>query len=225
MLALATREIIQEARVTPMSPDVFAKRTVRRADLVSAIFRQLHPQFLDATLLVAWVDRGELTAMMFGDGMFFHRTGAGGTVRAVRVEFKIPINGEIQAAPDYPAYYLEQLREQNYRALGGEKIVEDLLITKEGTSGTTSSKKPFDPVIIKGPVAPGDVISICSDGIGSFRRANHEPIEWKAMVNEYIDFKSLPGVFVKRRFNFLQKRCKKEGLYHFDDISLASIAV
>lgn len=225
VLALAAREIIQEARVTPMDPEVFAKRTVRRADLVSAIFRQIHPQFLDATLLIAWVDRGELTAMMFGDGMFFHRTGNGGTVRAVRVDFKIPIDGNLEAAPDYPAYYLESLREQNYRALGGDKTVEDCLITKEGSSGTLSVRKPFDPVIIKGPVMPGDVISLCSDGINSFRRANREAIPWQDMVNDYIDFKSLPGVFVKRRFNFLQKRCKKEGLYHYDDISLASIAV
>jgi hypothetical protein len=224
VLALSARETMQAARSTPMSYEAFGKITVKKADLVSALLPQLDPEFLDATLLIAWVDRGKLTAMMYGDGVFFHKTA--NSIRAIHVELKTPIEGTIRGAPDYLAYHLEELRRERYIALGGEKVANDCLFTPANTwAGTVTRKKPFDPILIEAPVAPGDVIALCSDGINSFRQPDDTQIAWEMMAKEFIGFKNFEGVFVKRRLTAFRRRCQKQLISHADDISIAAIVV
>lgn len=228
MLALSARETLKIARNSPLSYEQFGTMTVRRADTVSSILPQIDPDFLDATLLIAWVDNGQLTALIYGDGVFLHKTAE--SVRAIHVEFKVPMNGVIRAAPAYLSYLLDPDRMAIYVDLGGVKEVNDCIIKPGGDnltniSGSLVPHKPFDPVIITAPVAPGDVIAVCSDGMNSFRHADDTPVAWTDLVKEYVGFKNYEGVFVQRRMAAFRRKCQKEFISHTDDVSVAAIVV
>lgn len=227
MLALAARETLRIARSSPLSYEQFGITTIRRADTISAILPQISPEFLDATLLIAWIDAGEMTAMLYGDGMFFHKTHE--SIRGCHIEYKIPMEGTLRPAPAYLSYFLDPDRKERYEDLGGVKEVNDCLIkTVDGCqefSGTLIPHKPFDPIVIKAPVAPGDVIVLCSDGINSYRHADDTPVDWRELVNDFVGFKNYEGVFVQRRMSALRHKCQKQLISHTDDISVAAIVV
>ncbi len=228
MLALAARETLKIARNSPLSYEQFGSLTVHRADTVSSILPQIDPNFLDATLLIAWVDNGQLTALIYGDGVFLHKTAE--SVHAVHVEFKVPMEGVMRAAPAYLSYLLDTDRKASYDDLGGTKEINDCIIKPAGNdlvniSGSLVPHKPFDPVIITAPVAPGDIIAVCSDGINSFRHADDTPVPWTDLVKEYVGFKNYEGVFVQRRMAAFRRKCQKDFISHTDDISVAAIAV
>ncbi len=223
-LALSARETLRVAKDSPMDYVTFGVTTVRKADVMWAVFPSLNRQYLDSTLLIAWVYQSKFTVYMFGDGCFFHKSGD--TTRAVHVEYLVPNKeGVDRQAPDYLSYYLDLDRKENYTELGGVKQVYDCLITGKTESGTEKPMRTFDPVVFTGPVAAGDVIAICSDGINSFKDGGVREIVWQEMVPEFIGFKSLAGVFVRRRMAALARDCAKKQWAHGDDISLAAIVV
>ena len=123
----------------------------------------------------------------------------------------------------------DPVRKERYEDLGGVKEVNDCLIkTVDGCqefSGTLIPHKPFDPIVIKAPVAPGDVIVLCSDGINSYRHADDTPVDWRELVNDFVGFKNYEGVFVQRRMSALRHKCQKQLISHTDDISVAAIVV
>ncbi len=201
----------------------FGLTTIRKADVIWAIFPLLDRGYLDSTLLIAWVCDSKLTMFMFGDGVFFHRSGE--SVRAVHVEYAIPKDGVDKPAPDYLSYLLDERRKEDYTDLGGVKRVYDCIIQGKNVSGTETPVRPFDPVVITAPVSKGDVIAVCSDGINSFRQGNTVPITWQEMVPEFVGFKNFKGVFVRRRLRRLSQDCRAKDWSHSDDISMAAIVV
>jgi hypothetical protein len=74
-------------------------------------------------------------------------------------------------------------------------------------------------------VEEGDVISVITDGINSFRKEDNEVIDWKDLVDEFCGFKNFEGQFVQRRIGAFKRKVNKEKWHHFDDISIASILV
>lgn len=229
MLALSAKEALRISitRERHLGYSDFGETAIRRADTVSAILTLIDPQFLDATLLVAWVDDGKLTAYMYGDGVFFHRTT--NSLRAIHVNFKVPIHGVIRGAPAYLSYYLDPERKENYENTGGVKEVYDCIIQPNGektdVSGTTTERKLFEPVVIEAPVGPGDLIAVCSDGINSFRHPDDTMIPWTDLIQDYVGFKNYEGVFVQRRMTAFERKCQKQLITHLDDISIAAIIV
>jgi hypothetical protein len=227
MMAMAARETLQIARFSTLDYHAFGVATVQRAATLKTALPLLKSGYLDTTLVIAWVVEGRLTAYMYGDGAILHKSG--NSVRAIHVDYQIPMEGELKAAPAYLSYYTDLARKTTYDELNGTKEVYDCLISSSGgltaVTGTPSVALPFDPVVISAPVAPGDVVAVCSDGIGSFRRADNSQIDWHEMVSEFIGFKSYDGAFVRRRMNTLARRCSKKGLSHADDISVAAIIV
>lgn len=191
----------------------FGKICIQNAARIFEILPHLHPQALDATLLVAWVKENVLTAYIYGDGVFFHKSSTG--LYALRVELDT-------GAPDYLSYTIDPARKREYDTIGGgTKKVE---IHDENGKGYFEYK-PFSPVIVTRKVQAGDIVAVCSDGINSFRRADDSSIEWLELAEEFIGYKTFSGIFVKRRFAAFKKKCLKEGWTHGDDISVAAIVI
>jgi Protein phosphatase 2C len=222
-LALAARETLRLAKDTGMDYKNFGNAAIRRADTMMALFPTLHPQYLDSTLLIAWVYNDKLTAYIFGDGMFYHKSGP--TARTVHIEFSVPKDGTERSMPDYLSYELDPQNKETYIELGGVKKVSDCIFNGTKTSGTERPMRTFDPVVITAPVVKGDVISLCSDGINSFKEGGVREIPWQEMFPYFADFKHLNGVFVRRTLRALSRECAKKQWAHSDDISLAAIAV
>ena len=205
-----------------LTPDLFGKVTIDNLRNIGDNF-PLHPQSLDATLLVAWVKGKEFKVHMFGDGIFFHQTAT--TIRIVHVEFE-------SNTPAYLSYYLDKLRLKHYEdTVVGSKKVVDISLYKAGTEEPRDMieiedyMKPFDPVSFTGLIEEGDIIGVCSDGINSFKKGDGSTINWENQIREFIDFKSTAGVFVQRRLGFLKRQWMKNGVTFYDDISMATIIV
>lgn len=209
---------------TDFTPELFGQVTIDNLRDIGKMFT-IHPQALDATLLVAWIKDKQFKVHMFGDGVFFHKTST--TLRIVHVDYEP--NGEGKVCPAYLSYYLEDDRKRNYdNANKVSKHIRDVSLYLAGGDRDAIEVedyiKPFDPVSFSGIVDNDDVIGICSDGINTFKKGDGTPIDWATQIREFIDFKTTTGVFVQRHLGFLTKKTWKKNLItHDDDISMATI--
>jgi len=201
-------------------PDLFGKITIDNLRNLETTF-PLHPQALDATLLVAWIKDKQFKVHMFGDGVFFHKTST--TLQIVHVDFE-------SNTPAYLSYYLDPMRMKRYEdtVFGSKRVVDINMYLAGGQEPRDMIEveefvKPFDPVSFSGIVDPDDVIGVCSDGINSFKKGDGSDINWENQIREFIDFKSTVGVFVQRRLGFLKRQWQKNLTTHYDDISMATI--
>lgn len=204
-----------------MNYDLFGKVTIRNLEHIGDLI-PLHPHALDATLLATWVRGKNFTAHMYGDGVFFHKTAT--TLRIVHVEFE-------SNKPAYLSYHLDKIRLKEYEdtVLESKRILDvSLYLGAEGARDAIEVEtfvKPFEPVTFNGLVEEGDIIGVASDGINSFKKAGAEELPWSVMVRDFVDFKTTPGVFVQRRLQWLKRQWTKDLISHYDDISMAAIAV
>jgi hypothetical protein len=184
---------------------------IHRANKIYGILSKLHPQALDATLLLTWVYKDKVTLVMNGDGVFIHKSG----------DNIFTIHSHLTSgAPDYLSYTLDKTRKEMYGHL-----VDNVKVVSISDSPEPKHYVPFEPVWVKRKVKQGDIIAVISDGIGSFRKQDNTPIDWKDLVNEFIGFKNTEGEFVNRRISAFLRKCNKEMTTHSDDISIASIVV
>ena len=195
------------------TPSKFAEVSIQNASRVYDIFPSLHPQALDATLLAAWVRNNNLTAYLFGDGVLIHKTKT--SVNSIHIQLS-------SGAPDYLSYSLDAARMAAYKAMKDNN--KEVVISANGVV-RTQIYEPFKPFIYDEIVEEGDVISLISDGINSFRKSDYTPIPWQDLVDEFTGFKTTEGEFVARRISAFKRKCLKEGITHSDDISIASIIV
>lgn len=214
LLALAARETIFSHYSDPPHHDQYANATIDLASEVLKLFPTLHQTALDATLLVATIKDNYLQAMMYGDGVFFHRSGD--TMKYVYVELT-------SGAPDYLSYKLNDARRSLYDTMTETDGEAKLVTVDDGEESTMNIFQPFTPVVISTVIKPGDVITLSSDGIGSFRQADNTPIPWTDLIDEFTGYKTTTGIFAKRRLNAFKRKCIKEGITHSDDISVAAI--
>ena len=192
----------------------FGIYTVKTAARIFELLPTLHPQALDATLLVAMVTKDKkLNAYLYGDGVLVHRKNTG--INTVHIALS-------SGAPDYLSYSLDPERKAGYLAL--ENNVKEISCTTNGKTIQVNGT-PLEPYVLSCDVSDGDVISVISDGINSFRHANNDPILWTELVEEFTGYKNFEGEFVQRRLAAFKRKCLKEGITHSDDISVASIFI
>lgn len=207
-----------------MNYDIFGKVTIRNLETIrdTVPFSDFG---LDATLLATWVaPDNTFTAHLYGDGVFIHKTAT--TLRIVHVEFE-------SGAPAYLSYHIDKNRMKDYEEKAkGKKSVLDISLycgeSEEPSKDTIELETvvaPFDAVTFTGLVAPGDVIAVASDGVNSFSKTDGDRINWGEIVKEFIDFKNTKGVFVHRRLSAMKRKFAKEGVSHYDDISMAAIVI
>ncbi len=168
---------------------------------------------LDSTLIVAWVINGVFNVRIFGDGFIY--LNRKGVITLIHVSY--PEN-----TPAYLSYYLNQNRKKQYDS---ENFTKTIFSTFVATA-PTRSVDPFQKLGLSDlTVEAGDVIGVCSDGINSFLKSDNSTINWQEIVPEFFDYKQAQGEFVTRRLNAFKRRCQKEQITHYDDISVASIIV
>jgi serine/threonine protein phosphatase PrpC len=208
LLALAARETL----FWGLNKDCydFGDHAINVAGGIPRNFTFLHPQCLDATLLVAWVTDKKLMAYIFGDGVLVHRNKEG--VKSIHIHLT-------SGAPDYLSYLLDKNRVVSYDKLEDNR--KEVWTSYNGVH----DYKPFEPFTYTCPVEEGDVISLISDGINSFRKSDNEVIDWKDLVDEFTGFKNFEGQYVQRRIAAFKRKFIKENWHHLDDISIASIVV
>jgi hypothetical protein len=216
-IAMSAENILR----TNINPTDLGNEIIQNARKVFDIFPLLHPQTLDATLVMAWVKDKKITCHIYGDGVVVHKTNDG--IKTVHVQLT-------SGAPDYLAYRLSPSRMAAYKALVDNKKNVITESCKNGDDftfllGDLVSYNPLEPVVLTWDAQDGDIVAVISDGINSFRKANGEPITCSSLIGEFLGFKTLEGEFVTRRISAFKRKCAKEGITHFDDISMAAIRI
>lgn len=186
----------------------------------------LRPQAVDATLLTAHLDGGELAVGCSGDGVVCLRTRAG----ALDVY-------SISYPSGYPLYPSYTHQPERLLALGdarraGKEVthyrsasVEDRL---QPMGGATGGGPPTEVFTVK--AADYECAALFSDGIHSFFRAGQteaggrvEPVPLDSILRDLISFKTTRGAFVGRRMKRFLKDCRQKGWQHADDLSVGAL--
>lgn len=183
---------------------------------------------LDCTLIAAISDAERSFVFMFGDGgLIVHQSN--GNIYYTEVTF-------LSGAPYYLSYRLDPLRQAGYSQEYGDSGViisnyefrtpdEEPIVHNEVDNSHINrclyAKTAFE---IKG----AQVISIVSDGIKSFQKTAASDIvniPSQNMVMHFAGFKNVHGNFVERRIHAMKRQLEKENVTHYDDTSIASVAM
>jgi hypothetical protein len=167
------------------------------------------------------VDNDQLTAYLYGDGTFLHKTAK--SLRAVHTTYEAPAVSSAPAQCGYFSYQLDEIRKERYDDLKMCKLVDDTLFTQNNhSSGTVTRLKPFDPVVITSAVSPGDAIALCSGGIDSFEQ-DSEPLPWTYVATRIINVENAEYDFLRRNLLSFQKECALKNISHTKNLVVAAI--
>ena len=103
----------------------------------------------------------------------------------------------------------------------GNVVSEEEIISKDGYNDKfyDNTSFTFDNDV--------KVIAIASDGIGSFIKTEEDGraknISIKEMIEPFVSYKNFKGNFVERRLKRMQRNNIKNGITHYDDVSVAAI--
>jgi len=204
----------------------FARKAINKAQRAARCFESLPNTVLDATLMLASVvpdgnGAFEATACAWGDGAILVKRGD--AIAATLIRFSMN-------APFYLSYHLDPQRSQAYlEKQGGVKDVlrSTLVPDSPSTIQTTreSVSQPLKPYVESITLQPGDSLVLVSDGIAQFFAGDNTPIPWESIAPEFINYKQMTGVFLRRRMNFFQRKNRADGVTHLDDVSGAAITV
>jgi len=172
-------------------------------------------QNLDATLLGLVYDKksDQLFIYAWGDGQIYLKWKNGATT-SFNINYKTN-------APYYLSYRLDNKTEQYEKEFGTEyATIKEAISSPEVNFLHVNCKNFFK--VIENASKELDFAAVMSDGIESFM---HPLSLTKEMIQQdFLNFKSLNGEFVKRRFQGFKKFCVKESVSHYDDLSLAAIS-
>lgn len=184
---------------------------------------KMHPDCLDATMLVAYDWGPVLRVLVSGDGLVAARRHDGG-IESWR--FQMP-----SGAPSYLNYLVSPSRLATYQQQfgGGERI-----LTYLGPDGEYTESRLFDAEspfwVLDLDPAQYTLVLLCTDGIESFTR--QEGRGKPTTLVPYTDvlphlLKVAPpamGPFMARRMmRFTREECHNLGWSHYDDFSAAAV--
>jgi hypothetical protein len=176
----------------------------------SGIFGQ---QSLDATLLGLVYDKtsDQLRIYAWGDGQIHLKYKDG---RAINYSISYKSN-----APYYLSYRLSDKTAQYEKEFGLDyAVVKE--IDREVETSFFACKNFFK--VVENASKTLDFAAVMSDGIESFMFPLS--LNKQLVQNEFLNFKSLNGEFVKRRFQGFKRFCARESVSYHDDLSLAAIS-
>jgi len=180
----------------------------------------LNRDCLDATLLVSWVDWVNAPApfsniYIYGDGYVISQSDNG--ICTMQVDYR-PDN-----APYYLSYELDSARKGAYHQMKVSKV-----ITLTNHNGTTEEQWAYDsPTHSLKNMLFDHTILLASDGFGSFYR-DDGPSQPPIMITPdsvapgFINFKGKKGSYLQRRASKELKALHKDGVLHFDDLSIGA---
>jgi len=185
---------------------------------------RLSPSALDATLLMAFelTDRKKVRVVVVGDGVVAARYRDTGKYDYWAIRYP-------SGAPGYLTYLLDQERQQVFLAqTQGKRTIETVM---EGKSSLQE-----EDWSLRGPAWQRhfetdqyDLIAVMSDGAESFQRfqgTSLEAIPLSEVLDQVMSVKGCTGEFMHRRINrFLTRFCLDNGWQHYDDFSVAALAL
>ena len=201
----------------------FAPSWVAARALGMAASAGLGRRAIDATLLQAVVEDGEVVVHQVGDGVVVWRKRDTGNVRYRTVKFG-------NNMPFYASYLVNDADLAQYLREAKTMEVEEGSRFGNTWIDTLSSVVDMDQFT---PAAQtfrfgndNDLVVLMSDGAESFQRRDGSPVPLREVVDQLCDFRSYTGEFVQRRVHkFMSKFCVENGWTHADDLSVAAIYV
>jgi serine/threonine protein phosphatase PrpC len=178
----------------------------------------LKKRCLDATLIIAFIYNNEARVYMYGDGVVASQKD--GVITTL-------ITSYTKNAPYYLSYLIDEGRKNAYHDMQIDKVetafVDGKFKKEEKYAydyGTSQFLPNFDERC--------DTLFICSDGILSFiveNPAERRLIEVHDFIPDFMAFKNFKGEYLKRRLNKALKKLDRDGITHFDDLSIGSFIV
>jgi hypothetical protein len=188
----------------------------------------LNTSALDATLIIAYRLKNKIVINVFGDGNVILKK-KDGTTKIYNYQYA-------NNMPYYLSYYVDAGRQNQYcREMfdvdeGGKTMTTNLLrLNNDPALRDYHEYSHEDFVKIPTFVLPIEeyaMIGIASDGIESFGnpvsglRKDHYVV-----LEELTAFKGTVGEFLKRRCKRAIKNYKKEGIEHYDDVSIGVMLI
>lgn len=176
----------------------------------------LEPQSVDATLLTAHFEQGELVVACSGDGAIILLNRMSG-IEAYSISYPsgFPFYPSYTHQPDRLASSQFQKEVRCFRGLRSEALRPD----KESTSNTRTE-------ILRFNASDYEFVVLVSDGIHSFTSTTSKAsrsMEFPTIAKELVAFKNVRGEFATRRLNRFLKDAGKNGWQHADDLSIGAI--
>lgn len=175
----------------------------------------LSKRCLDSTLIISFLCDEQLSVYMYGDGIIAYQKD--GVTVIITTEYT-------KNAPFYLSYLIDDERMDNYHEMKTEQLVKTYI---DGKLNHEQSFAYDYKGVFRLPDFENrcDSLLVCSDGIQSFivkDSAQRRVIKVHDIIPDLMSFKTLKGCFLKRRMNILLKNFNKNGIGHFDDLSVGA---
>ena len=173
----------------------------------------LKNESLDATIMIADICEDKVRVCIWGDGYVFLKYKDSSLFHVKTIEY----------TPEMP-YYLSYITDNNRNAnyckcvSNGEihKIIDD-----DGNFYPVPVHVPTEFSFIKNDL---EFIILSTDGAGSFIDSENNPIHQEDIENQITSFKRINGEFIQRRMRRMMKMNAKEGIKHYDDLTIAGMS-
>lgn len=225
LLVKAAEQMLRRSDGEPTGGLAETHREAARRALSWAGLLGLRPQAVDATLLTAHLEGGELVVGCSGDGVVCLRTWAG--------ELEVYSISYPSGYPLYASYAHQPERLLALEAAG--HLRKEVRRFRSAASGeglrlcdTSDSDSPTEVFTVV--AADYQYVALFSDGIHSFYRegpawagGRSQPVLMESVVPELVSFKNTRGSFVGRRMTRFLKDCRRREWRHADDLSVGAL--
>jgi len=190
---------------------------LKRIDEVRKIY-PITRDALEASLLIAVKIKSEFYIFAWGDGVIIENF-----QKEDGFQYQHILDIDHQNKP----FYLVNDRDRFYQKFGIDFFEHHYFIYESDTDTACTESVPFDKPYTKHFTTYKDLVSltICSDGITSFKDIKKEPIPLSIMVPQFVSFKTVVEGYVKKRIFFMKRDAVKNGWTHYDDISSGTIII
>ncbi len=225
LLAFSTIKLINGAFIFRQPIDFFVQN-IKKSVEETAEFFEISRRFFDATLVAAFTNQEVVRIFIIGDGGFFIKRKNSNIVQFIVLEYT-------SGAPFYISYLLgnDVYKKKYIEEFGNSKVfvktywidIVDKKVVDSSSYSTKVDEKFSHNNIWTYNISDIECVGVFSDGIQSFEK-DGKSIDFAEIASEFASFKNYNGKFVERRLgNGLNKKCQKEGIHHYDDISCAAI--
>jgi serine/threonine protein phosphatase PrpC len=180
----------------------------------------LEPQSIDATLVTAHFEHGELIVACSGDGVIIlQNRWRGIEVYSISYPSGFPCYPSYTHQPDRLASSDFEKEVRCFRGLGSEALRLD----HARTSNARTEILKFNASDYEFVVLVSDGIHSFSSTTGSTSSRGTRSIEFQTIARELVAFKNVRGEFVGRRLKRFLKDVAFNGWQHADDLSVGAI--
>lgn len=181
-------------------------KTIFSSEMVIELLN-LPKECLDATLVLAFVLNDTVFIRMYGDGIILVKS-IEGEIIVTEVE---PQNN----MPYYLSYLLNPINDGKFKKINNHQTKTVYNFDDNISNKTTTTEVRSFQTIVSYELKEFPTVLISSDGLGSFMH-----IEKEEVFKEILNFNGLNGPFVTKRVRKVIRNLSKQGIKHFDDISI-----